>query len=198
MFCINSCWIKSDDGAIAAFIVPIMAIILVCVVLTLIMCSTNDLYLGQVNFVFLLITLKVLWVAQHKKSVRENVAPNQDTAKYVYKHACNCYKLLLLCRRLLKAMMILLPLLGLTWIIGILAVNNDTQVFAWIFAILNTLQVCMNVCVCKYITYVTRFGLDAHSKHVHFLPPIHSFMQSEMLGNLASYRIESYPLKDYR
>ena len=25
----NSCWIKSDDGAIAAFIVPIVAIILV-------------------------------------------------------------------------------------------------------------------------------------------------------------------------
>ena len=25
----NSCWIKSDDGAIAAFIVPIVAILLV-------------------------------------------------------------------------------------------------------------------------------------------------------------------------
>ena len=44
-------------------------------------------------------------------------------------------------RSLLKAMIILLPLLGATWIIGILAVNNETQVFAWIFAILNTLQV---------------------------------------------------------
>ena len=35
----------------------------------------------------------------------------------------------------------LLPVLGLTWIIGIIAVNNETQVFAWIFAILNSLQV---------------------------------------------------------
>ena len=46
-----------------------------------------------------------------------------------------------LCREILKAAMFLLPLLGLTWLIGILAVNNETQVFAWIFAILNSLQV---------------------------------------------------------
>ena len=48
----------------------------------------------------------------------------------------------LLCHRSLpKAVMILLPLLGATWIIGIFAVNNETQVFAWFFAILNSLQV---------------------------------------------------------
>ena len=45
------------------------------------------------------------------------------------------------CRQLLKAVMVLLPLLGMTWIIGMFAVNNDTQVFAWIFAVLNSLQV---------------------------------------------------------
>ena len=44
-------------------------------------------------------------------------------------------------REILKAIIILLPLLGVTWIIGILAVNEDTEVFAWIFAILNSLQV---------------------------------------------------------
>ena len=44
-------------------------------------------------------------------------------------------------RDLMKAVIILLPLLGVTWIIGILAVNDDTQVFAWIFAIFNSLQV---------------------------------------------------------
>jgi len=44
-------------------------------------------------------------------------------------------------RDLLKAVIVLLPLLGITWIIGILAVNEDTQAFAWIFAILNSLQV---------------------------------------------------------
>ena len=44
-------------------------------------------------------------------------------------------------RELMKAVIMLLPLLGMTWIIGIFAVNNGTQVFAWIFAILNSLQV---------------------------------------------------------
>ena len=45
-------------------------------------------------------------------------------------------------RDLLKAVIVLLPLLGVTWIIGILAVSDDTQVFAWIFAVFNSLQVC--------------------------------------------------------
>ena len=53
---------------------------------------------------------------------------------------------------MLRAAVILLPLLGMTWIIGIFAVNNETQVFAWIFAILNSLQVTnyshIYVCVC--------------------------------------------------
>jgi len=44
-------------------------------------------------------------------------------------------------RDFLKAILIFLPLLGVTWIFGILAVNDDTVVFAWIFAILNTFQV---------------------------------------------------------
>ena len=41
----------------------------------------------------------------------------------------------------------------MTWIIGIFAVNNDTQVFAWIFAILNSLQVCVCVHIRKYNMY---------------------------------------------
>jgi len=44
-------------------------------------------------------------------------------------------------RSLAKAAVILLPLLGLTWVFGLLAVNEDTVAFAWIFTILNSLQV---------------------------------------------------------
>ena len=47
----------------------------------------------------------------------------------------------------MKAAIILLSLLGMTWIIGLFAVNNETQVFAWIFAILNSLQV-NNIILC--------------------------------------------------
>ena len=43
----------------------------------------------------------------------------------------------------MKAAAIILPVLGCTWVFGLLAVNEDTVVFAWIFTILNSLQVIM-------------------------------------------------------
>ncbi|XP_014783654.1 adhesion G-protein coupled receptor D1 [Octopus bimaculoides] len=39
-----------------------------------------------------------------------------------------------------RALLVLSPLLGFTWIIGLFAVNEDTVVFEYIFAILATLQ----------------------------------------------------------
>ena len=71
-----SCWIKSDDGAIAAFIVPIVAIILVQLKLQL---NHNKLILLQINCIFLVITLKVLW--QQKTRYNQD-ASNKDTIKY--------------------------------------------------------------------------------------------------------------------
>ena len=43
-------------------------------------------------------------------------------------------------RKLIKAVVILLPLLGLTWTFGLLFINNSTTVFAWLFTIFNSLQ----------------------------------------------------------
>ena len=43
-------------------------------------------------------------------------------------------------RHILKATVILLPLLGMTWVFGLLAVNENTAVFAWLFTIFNSLQ----------------------------------------------------------
>ena len=39
------------------------------------------------------------------------------------------------------ASVVLLPLLGLTWAFGVLSVNENTTVFAWLFTIFNSLQV---------------------------------------------------------
>ena len=47
-------------------------------------------------------------------------------------------------RSLMLAIAILVPLLGLTWVFGLLTVNSNTTVFAWIFTILNSLQVINN------------------------------------------------------
>ena len=44
-------------------------------------------------------------------------------------------------RRLLKATVILVPLLGFTWIIGLFAVGAEGRVFAYLFVIANVFQV---------------------------------------------------------
>lgn len=48
----------------------------------------------------------------------------------------------LLPRTAVKSTVILLPLLGITWVFGLLAVNENTTVFAWLFTLCNSLQVC--------------------------------------------------------
>ena len=55
-------------------------------------------------------------------------------------------------RTSLKAAVILLPLLGMTWVFGLLAINDDTIAFTWIFTILNSLQVCPQLIVSHQLT----------------------------------------------
>ena len=40
-----------------------------------------------------------------------------------------------------KAALVLMPLLGITWAFGLLSVNSDTVAFQYLFAIVNSLQV---------------------------------------------------------
>ena len=44
-------------------------------------------------------------------------------------------------RYLLKATIILVPVLGFTWIIGLFAVGEEGKVFAYLFVIANVFQV---------------------------------------------------------
>ena len=60
---------------------------------------------------------------------------------YVATYTLSMYTYLMIYRNLTKAAFILLPILGCTWIIGIMAVNENLIVFAWIFTVLNSLQV---------------------------------------------------------
>ena len=55
--------------------------------------------------------------------------------------------------------LVLLPLLGLTWVFGILAVNANSTLFAWLFTIFNSTQVkfnnkCANLLVITTVLYV--------------------------------------------
>ena len=44
-------------------------------------------------------------------------------------------------RRLMKATIILVPVMGFTWIIGLFAVGEEGKIFAYLFVIANVFQV---------------------------------------------------------
>ena len=46
-----------------------------------------------------------------------------------------------MCRSILKAISVMTPILGLAWIFGVLAVNEDTSFFQILFVVFNSLQV---------------------------------------------------------
>ena len=58
---------------------------------------------------------------------------------------------------MLKATVVLLPLLGLSWVFGLLAVNRNTSVFAWLFTVVNSLQVKWPI-YCKCCMYIYLIG----------------------------------------
>ena len=60
-------------------------------------------------------------------------------------------------RRSIKVTVVLLPLLGLTWVFGFMAVDENTIFFHYIFATINSLQVFSVIC-----THV-KFGLQGDS-----------------------------------
>ncbi|XP_065903374.1 adhesion G protein-coupled receptor L3-like isoform X2 [Dysidea avara] len=99
----DKCWISEENGAIWAFIGPILLIIMM-------------------NSAVLIVTIYEIYKSNHN---------SLNTTQMNYKNTI---------KSLLRAAVIIVPLLGVTWVVGILAVNENTVVFAWIFTILNSLQ----------------------------------------------------------
>lgn len=101
----------------------------------------------QINVVFLVFALVSL--ARSKKMKAKTA--HSDTAilkqaKYVpqlFMTQCMSFTPFIhVFRTILRATLILLPLLGITWLFGILTLNRNATVFAWLFTIFNSLQVC--------------------------------------------------------
>ena len=44
-------------------------------------------------------------------------------------------------RKLIKTILIVMPLMGFTWVIGLLAVGSVHEALAYVFVVLNSLQV---------------------------------------------------------
>jgi hypothetical protein len=103
---IFACWLPVKDGVIAAFIAPMLAILLVnAVLLTISMASLAKSKCGQ------------------KQEMKEEKKQGAQTAW-----------------QLTKAVLILMPLMGFTWVIGLLAVGPGRDVVAFVFIVLNSLQ----------------------------------------------------------
>jgi hypothetical protein len=109
---IRACWLSVEDGVIAAFVGPVLIIVLV-------------------NSVLLAVVLYKLWKTKLGTTVSGMTTYDEKSSR----------KLSL---KLLKAAVILLPLLGMTWVVGLLSAiplpPPGQVVTAALFLVLNTLQ----------------------------------------------------------
>ncbi|KAI8791660.1 protocadherin Fat 4, partial [Biomphalaria glabrata] len=97
------------------------------------------------NFIILIITLRVM----------------QSTAVHRLKSKSEKLK------SVVRTIYMLSPILGLTWIFGVLSVNSDLVVFQYLFAICNSLQgLFVFVCYCV-LSHQIREGISNMRKHGH-------------------------------
>ena len=80
-----------------------------------------------------------------------------------------CLLRLTLHRTILKGTVVLLPLLGVTWLFGLLTLNSYTTVFAWLFTIFNSLQVHYNFISIGSAKILHENKLDAFNVLMHIL-----------------------------
>ena len=84
--------------------------------------------------------IQLVRVIRNKFDHRKN-SKNLKTAKYNYILVICVIFIPLYCRSAIFGAIVLFPLLGITWIIGVFAVSQRTTVFLWLFTIFNSFQV---------------------------------------------------------
>lgn len=106
----NTCWLSTQSGSLYFFIVPAYLVVLI-------------------NIIIMIALIKVS-VARFKpfQSLRKKTqdSGNSDNAAKA--------------RQALKNFGILVPVLGFTWLFGVLSINEDTEVFQYLFTICSSLQ----------------------------------------------------------
>ncbi|CAG5131543.1 unnamed protein product, partial [Candidula unifasciata] len=132
--------------------------------------STSDgliwAFVGPVLFVLLInmfILFQVLWIMQRSKQMMNKTA--QQRTKSALRTVC-----------------ILSPILGLTWVFGVLSVNGDTIAFQYLFAILNSLQGLLIFILYCVIAHQVRDGFKAIQRKYR----AKSFDSSQVLSPVSS------------
>ncbi|KAK3585987.1 hypothetical protein CHS0354_033103 [Potamilus streckersoni] len=85
-----------------------------------------------------------------------------------------------------KAAVVLLPLLGITWVFGVLAINADTVVFQYAFALLNSLQGLFIFLFHVVFNDEVKLACGRHSSK---LKPVRTSSSSEDLSELNKFRV---------
>ncbi|XP_015748569.1 PREDICTED: adhesion G-protein coupled receptor D1-like [Acropora digitifera] len=110
------CWVSFSNNLIWTFVAPVL---LVCVVRFL--CSlVKRFHLRSTERIYIILLSLVI---REILKMQSGKAPNAEKL-----------------RQAAKACVVLSPLLGMTWVFGILSVTNASLVFQYIFTILNSLQ----------------------------------------------------------
>lgn len=106
----------------------------------------------QINCFILISVIYVLLTKTMIKAGDENSA-SKSNARYSWLlnyvkqiHSAN-HPSYTLRRRSVKITVVLLPLLGLTWLFGFMAVDENTIFFHYLFAVVNSLQVQLDFCL---------------------------------------------------
>ncbi|KAL3875926.1 hypothetical protein ACJMK2_033830 [Sinanodonta woodiana] len=84
-----------------------------------------------------------------------------------------------------KAAVVLLPLLGITWVFGVLAINADTIVFQYTFALLNSLQGLFIFLFHVVFNEEVKLACGRHSSK---LKPVRTSSSSEDVSELNQFR----------
>lgn len=82
-------------------------------------------------------------------------------------------------------MIVLLPLLGITWVFGLLAIDERTIAFQYIFAILNSLQVGAN--------FLTLPNLLLLFRYYHFLWSVEALRKSPHIRDVMHKMVNLQP-----
>ncbi len=114
----------------------------------------------QVNIVIFILTLRSALSSSHVSTTRTSGASEASTGATNPKADAILRNI----KIGLKGSAVLLPLLGLTWVFGLLVFNRDTIVFKYLFAICNSLQgvmifvfhVLLNRKVCLWLDFWAR------------------------------------------
>ena len=111
----------------------------------------------KTNWHQFLMGLSCYWQWISSKRYQSGLRIHPAIVPWIHSYFDNAMKVTSKCfsrdRSGVQSAVVLLPLLGITWLFGVLTFNSDTLAFQYLFAIFNSLQVCRYVNIVGLATF---------------------------------------------